>query len=92
MVDFIDRSQKILHATQSLAGIGLKVGDDGKLVRLDGSRIKTHAAFKEWQHKLKRNERLPRGRYFRNKKPGKPSILLDEFHSMWHQTSAKQDK
>ena len=34
---------RVVCVTQSLADFGLKAGDNGKLVRLDGSRIKTHA-------------------------------------------------
>lgn len=64
--------------TQSFADFGLKVGEDGSLVRLDGSRIKPHHAFKEWQYRLKRGERLPRGRFFRGKKPGRPAVFVDE--------------
>ncbi|EDS1428636.1 hypothetical protein GRK09_004469, partial [Salmonella enterica] len=64
-------ASRTVDVTQSLSDFGLKLGDDGKLVRLDGSRIKTNAAFKEWIYKLKAGERLPRGRYFKNKRPGK---------------------
>ncbi|EBW4027513.1 hypothetical protein DPF09_22440 [Salmonella enterica subsp. enterica serovar Agona] len=74
---------KTVQVTQSLSDLGLKLGSDGKLVRLDGSRIKSNAAFKEWLYKLKAGERLPRGRYFKNKRPGKPLMILDEFHSMF---------
>ncbi|EIT8874392.1 hypothetical protein L3T36_004688, partial [Salmonella enterica subsp. enterica serovar Newport] len=45
-------ASKTVDVTQSLSDFGLKLGDDGKLVRLDGSRIKTNAAFKEWIYKL----------------------------------------
>lgn len=37
-----------------------------------------NAAFKEWLHKLGRKDTLPRGRFFRGKKAGKPIILIDE--------------
>lgn len=68
--------------TQSFSDFGLKIGDDGKLVRLNGSRIKTYPAFDYWLHRLKSGERLPRGRYFRNKKPGLPFFSIDEFHTL----------
>ena len=55
---------RVVCVTQSLADFGLKAGDNGKLVRLDGSRIKTHAAFRDWLYRLRPGERLPRGRYF----------------------------
>lgn len=71
---------KFLHAEQTLADFGVKRGTDGKLVRLDGSRIKNNPAYKEWLYRLKSGERLPRGRYFRNKKPGRPIMMMDEFH------------
>ncbi|EAN3270113.1 hypothetical protein EA537_23605 [Salmonella enterica] len=67
--------------TQSLSDFGLKIGDDGKLVRLDGRCIKKYPAFDDWLHRLKPGERLPRGRYFRNKKPGLPFFIIDEFHT-----------
>lgn len=71
---------KYLYAVQSLTDFGVKRGADGKLVRLDGSRIKHNAAYKDWLYRLKPGERLPRGRYFRNKKPGPPIMMMDEFH------------
>ncbi|MEZ9359036.1 hypothetical protein AB4175_04015 [Vibrio cyclitrophicus] len=42
-------------------------------------RLKT-AAFKEWQHKLHPNDQLPRGAFFKNKRAGKPIVIMDEFH------------
>lgn len=41
-------------------------------------------AFDDWLHQLSRNDRVPRGRYFRGKRPGKPLIIVDE---MWQQFS-----
>ncbi len=41
-------------------------------------------AFDDWLHQLSRNDRLPRGHYFRGKRPGKPLIIVDEF---WQQFS-----
>lgn len=43
------------------------------------AHLKT-AAFREWQHKQHPNDKLPRGPFFRNKKPGKPLLIMDEFH------------
>jgi hypothetical protein len=37
-----------------------------------------NAAFREWQHKLNRGDKLPRGTFFKGKKPGKPFIIKDE--------------
>lgn len=71
--------------TQSLADFGVKRDADGKLVRLDGSRLKHHFAFRDWQHSLKHGERLPRGCFFRGKKPGRPLVIIDEMHQMWGQ-------
>ncbi|HDS6520147.1 TPA: hypothetical protein QHW61_005215 [Klebsiella oxytoca] len=62
-------------------------GEDGQLLRLDGSKIKLHHAFKDWQHSLKKGERLPRGRYFKGKKPGKPVVMFDEFHTLFDHTA-----
>lgn len=36
-------------------------------------------AFDEWVRNLHPGDRLPRGRYFRDKKPGLPLLLMDEF-------------
>lgn len=80
---FLKYGSRTVEVTQTLADFGLKRGDDGTLVRLDGSRIKKHAAFEDWQHRLKRGERLPRGRWFRNKRPGRPLVMMDEVHTLW---------
>ncbi|WP_261643111.1 hypothetical protein [Erwinia mallotivora] len=69
--------------TQKLADFGVKLDAHGKLVHHDGSRIKHNYAFKDWQHRLKRGERLPRGRFFRGKKPGRPLVVIDEMHKVW---------
>ncbi|EMW7305238.1 hypothetical protein AAFN31_004014 [Vibrio parahaemolyticus] len=49
-------------------------------------RLKT-AAFRDWQHKLHRNDQLPRGRFFKGKKAGKPVVIMDEFHMYFKQPS-----
>ena len=36
-------------------------------------------AFEDWIHRLSRGDRLPRGRYFRGKQPGRPLYVVDEF-------------
>ena len=41
-------------------------------------------AFDDWLHQLSRKDRVPRGRYFRGKRPGKPLIMVDE---VWQQFS-----
>ncbi|WP_045861723.1 hypothetical protein [Teredinibacter purpureus] len=37
-------------------------------------------AFREWQYKLNRNDQLPRGKWFKDKKAGKPIMIMDEAH------------
>lgn len=37
------------------------------------------AAFEEWRQKLSRGDRLPRGKFFKGKRPGKKPVLIDEF-------------
>tara|TARA_Y100000780_G_C13548965_1_gene364526 strand:- start:51 stop:275 length:225 start_codon:yes stop_codon:yes gene_type:complete len=37
-----------------------------------------NAAFRQWQQKLKRGEKLPRGKFFKGKKAGKPLFIMDE--------------
>lgn len=40
---------------------------------------KPNHAFRDWVYHLKRGERLPRGRFFIGKKPGRPTVIVDEF-------------
>jgi hypothetical protein len=40
-------------------------------------------AFDDWLHQLSRKDRVPRGRYFRGKRPGKPLIIVDEFRQQF---------
>jgi len=47
-----------------------------------GSVRRRRPAFDEWLHQLSRKDRVPRGRYFRGKRPGKHLIIVDEF---WQQ-------
>ncbi|HFD6165601.1 TPA: hypothetical protein ACF5HI_004135 [Salmonella enterica] len=44
----------------------------------------TPYAFRDWLHKLNRNEKLPRGKYFRGKVGGKPMVIIDEFWSFFN--------
>lgn len=74
--------ENIIQITQRLSDFGLKIGDDGKLIHLDGSRIKIYAAEKEWLYKLKSGECLPRGKFFRNKKPG-PAGAFAQKLTVW---------
>lgn len=69
-----------MMVTQSLEDFGRKLGDNGELLRLNGSRIKKFEVFQFWVNKLKKGERLPRGRYFKNKKPGRTLFVVDEFN------------
>ena len=41
-------------------------------------RYKSRPAFQDWIYRLKKCERLPRGRYFVGKKPGRPFQIIDE--------------
>lgn len=41
--------------------------------------LRKTAAFKEWQEKLNAGDRLPRGKFFKGKKAGRPLVILDEF-------------
>jgi len=40
------------------------------------------AAFIDWQHRLNRGDKLPRGKFFRGKKAGRPILITDEAHFM----------
>jgi len=45
--------------------------------------VKAHlrtAAFREWQHRLNRGDKLPRGKFFKGKRAGKPFMMMDEAH------------
>ncbi|EAR4482024.1 hypothetical protein EOG54_20360 [Salmonella enterica] len=42
-------------------------------------RYKPRPAFQDWICRLKKGERLPRGRYFVGKKPGRPLQIIDDF-------------
>ncbi|MDF7662840.1 hypothetical protein PUG81_28160 [Erwiniaceae bacterium L1_54_6] len=44
-----------------------------------GSLPRQRPAFKDWIVRLKRGEQLPRGKFFKGKKPGRPPLLVDEF-------------
>lgn len=47
------------------------------------SVVKAHlrtAAFREWQHRLNRGDKLPRGKFFKGKRAGKPFMMMDEAH------------
>ncbi|MDE1188885.1 MAG: hypothetical protein PW844_20870 [Pantoea sp.] len=44
-----------------------------------GSPPRQRPAYKDWISRLKRGEKLPRGRYFRGKKPGRLPLVMDEF-------------
>lgn len=41
-------------------------------------------AFDDWLNQLSRKDRVPRGRYFRGKRPGNHLIIMDE---LWQQFS-----
>jgi hypothetical protein len=75
-----------IEITQSLHDFGFKIDENGKLVRLDGGRIRLYTAEREWIEKLTSGDRLPRGKFFRNKKAGKSLVIVDEFHDFhWKQ-------
>ena len=46
--------------------------------RFEAYRRKT-AAFEEWRQKLNRGDRLPRGRFFKGKTPGRKVVVMDQF-------------
>lgn len=50
------------------------------------------AAFEEWRQKLHHGDRLPRGKFFKGKKPGKKFIVMDEFWQAFNATTAKVGK
>lgn len=53
--------------------------DIAQFRRHEEYRRKT-AAFEEWRQKLNKHDRLPRGRFFKGKKPGGRKLgMLDEF-------------
>lgn len=52
--------------------------------RLDGfgkrNRKPFPYAFQDWQHRLNKKDKLPRGKYFKGKVGGKPFVIFDEFY------------
>ena len=43
--------------------------------------IRSHlreSALREWQYRLKPGDKLPRGKFFKGKRAGKPFIMMDE--------------
>lgn len=44
----------------------------------DFIRPRYGTAFKEWQYKLKRGDKLPRGKWFKGKTAGRPRVIFDE--------------
>ena len=46
-----------------------------------------NAAYKDWLYKLNRGDQLPRGKFFKGKKAGKPVVIMDEFHMAFKQPS-----
>lgn len=43
------------------------------------ARFRRTRAFEEWRQRLRKTDRLPRGRYFEGKAPGASRIVMDEF-------------
>ncbi|MHC6758126.1 hypothetical protein [Yersinia ruckeri] len=43
----------------------------------------TPYAFIDWQHRLSRNDKLPRGKYFKGKLGGEPLFVIDELHHIF---------
>ena len=43
--------------------------------------LRKTAAFKAWLEHLKLGDRLPRGKFFEGKLPGRPLMIMDEFAS-----------
>ena len=55
----------------------------------DFKGIGKNAAFKSWQYTLNRGDKLPRGKFFKGKKSGKPITLTDEFWYIGKQSNKK---
>ncbi|MBP2200542.1 hypothetical protein HA50_26490 [Pantoea cypripedii] len=58
-------------------GRGLTITQSADMFK--GNVRRCRPAFDEWARKLHPGDRLPRGRYFRDKKPGLPLLIMDEF-------------
>jgi len=48
----------------------------------DLSQPRYGTVFQDWQYKLKRGDKLPRGNWFKGKKAGKPYQVIDEAHQL----------
>jgi len=53
--------------------------------------VRKNAAFRDWQYKLNRRDSLPRGKFFKNKKAGRPYFIRDEFWGITSQTSGADE-
>jgi len=53
----------------------------------DSSRLFYGTVFREWQYNLKRGDILPRGKWFKDKKAGKPQLIYDEAHLFLNRNS-----
>lgn len=51
-----------------------------------------HAAFRSWQYRLGSGDRLPRGPFFKGKRPGRPIIVFDEYHQMFPTRAYQQSR
>lgn len=76
MLDVIKKMQRSTMAATVSQSFTPK---DQEAFRLLGARRKKTAAFEEWRRKLNKGSRLPRGKFFRGKKPGLHLVILDEF-------------
>lgn len=69
----------------STAFSGKKVGSAVHYItqkESDLSQPRYGTVFQDWQYKLKRGDKLPRGKWFKGKKAGKPYQVIDEAHQL----------
>ncbi len=63
-----------------IAKLSQKLGTKGFIATQDYADFGKNAAFRAWQRKLNRGDRLPRGKFFKGKRAGKPLVIMDEGH------------
>jgi hypothetical protein len=72
-------------STSSTALSGKRVGSAVHYITQkasDLSKPRYGTVFKDWLYKLKRGDKLPRGKWFKCKKAGKPYLVMDEAHQL----------
>ncbi len=77
---FLVRPSTLTHTIQDSSSFhdSLSFTDAAKKICGAFDAWNKNAPFREWQYRLKKGSRLPRGKFFHDKVAGKPFMILDE--------------